>query len=78
MSNSFKKLLDSLGLIIEEDADKENQIYNISQKLSKNEDKEFPKPMQHRRGAFYYSPELKKNYERQMNDITNLINKLKK
>ena len=78
LSNSFKKLMDDLGLIIDEDPDKANKIYNISQKLSKNENKEYPKPLQHRRGAFYYSPELKISYERQINDIIEHINKLEK
>ena len=77
ISNDFLKLIKSLNIKISNDIDN-SEDYTIGQKLSKAKEKEFKKPLQHRRGAVFYSTEFKMKLQRQSNQIMELLKKLKK
>ena len=78
ISKNFNDLINSLKIQIDTNPNDNTKIYNISQKLSKNNEKEYTKPLQHKRGAFHYSPELKMKYEKQFKHILEVIEMVKK
>ena len=78
ISQNLKDLLDSLNIKISDNPDEISKTFYISQKFSKFKENEYPKTLQHKRGAFHYSPELKIKSQKQMKEIIELLKTVKK
>ena len=77
ISDNFKSLIKSLNIILD-NPDENLRLYTITQNLSKAKESVYQKPLQHKRGAFHYSPELKMKYKEQMKHIMEILKTLKK